>query len=309
MPKRPADPLGIDFRTLTLLVEVHRTRSFTRTAETFGINQSGVSYAIDKLRRVFKDVLFVREGASIIPTERCEEVVTFATELLADFETLQVSAGFVPATSTLKFTIACNFYERILLIPQIARAIRAQAPMLDLEITDAAGAGADKLLKSEADLLLGPFKRTDASFYSRSLYNDRYVCLLDPAHPAAEQDLSVEEYLALDHVHVTYGGRWKSNYLLEIEAQGRTIDFALQVPSPAGIERLVRGSDLVATIPMSLARVIGQDLAVRPCPFSAPLPIQMVWTARKHHSAAHKWLRDLVATEVRSSIAQILDEE
>lgn len=305
MTKPAADPLTVDFRALTLLVEVHRTRSFTRTAETFGLNQSGVSYAIDKLRRVFDDTLFVREGAAIVPTERCEEVVTFAKGLLEGLDSLQDGAGFVPATSTLTFTIACNFYERVLLIPQIVRAIRSQAPLMEVEIIDAAGTGADKLLKSEADLLLGPFKRNDASFYTRVLYEDRYVCLLDPAHPAADRELSVEDYLALDHIHITYGGRWKSNYLLEIEAQNRTLDVALRVPSPAGIEHLVRRSGLVATIPMSLARQIGEGLAIRPCPFSAPLPIQMIWTARKHQSAAHKWLRDLVAGACRSSIAEI----
>ncbi len=295
------DPLNIDLRAFKILQTVHKEGSFTRAAEELKLNQSGVSYAIDKLRKIFGDPLFVRENSVLQPTERCVEVLGFSRNVLDGFQCLQDNDSFDPARSNQKFIIACNFYERVLIIPQIVHALKSQAPYLSLEVIDAAGSGADKLLNSEADLLLGPFKRDDAAFYTRTLYTDKYVCLFDPAHPSASRELTVDEYLALNHIQITYGGRWKSNYLLEIERQGRKIDYALSVPSPAGIEQLVLGSDFVATVPGMLARQKDLGLKINQCPVPAPFSIQMIWTGQKHKSKVNKWVRDLIAGTVSAS--------
>jgi len=297
------DPLNIDLRAFKILQTVYNEGSFTRAAEELNLNQSGVSYAIDKLRKIFSDPLFVREKSRLQPTERCIEILGFSIQLLDGFQSLQDLGGFDPARSSQKFTIACNYYERVLIIPQIVHALKSRAPNLSLEIIDAAASGDDKLLSSDADLLLGPFKRDEAAFYTRTLYTDKYVCLFDPSHPAASRKLTVDEYLNLKHIRITYGGRWKSNYLREILSQGRKMDYAISVPSPAGIEQLVQGSDLVATVPGMLASRKDLGLKISPCPVPAPFSIQMIWTGQKHQSTVNKWVRDLIAEAVGASLS------
>lgn len=298
MPKRP-DPLAVDFRALEVLIRVYRLGSFTRAAEELEINQSVVSYTIDKLRGVFGDPLFVREARKLIATPRCEEVVGEAGELLSRFADLTVARDFDPKESRETVTIACNYYERALIIPQIIHAIRDEAPKLRVEIVDSSWLGHDKLLRMEADLLIGPFEQLGAAFYSRTLYDDSYACLMDPTHPAAGQPLTLARYLGLEHVYITYGGKWKSRYMQALEEAGHTLNIALRTPSPAGLEQVIQGTELVATIPERLSRQLGQGLFVAPCPISAPVTIQMVWTARSQASMMHKWLRDLIVRVTR----------
>ncbi|SFJ90790.1 LysR family transcriptional regulator [Celeribacter neptunius] len=293
------DPMATDFRALDVLLRVYRLGSFTRAAEDLEMNQSVVSYTIDKLRGVFDDPLFVREARRLIATPRCEEVVTEAAELLERFSQLTATQDFDPKQSTETVTIACNYYERELIIPHLIHAIRAEAPKLRIEIVDSSYLGHDKLLRMEADLLIGPFVQLGAAFYARALYDDHYVCMMDPAHPMAKAALSMEEYLPLDHVYITYGGKWKSRYMQELERQGHEISIAIRTPSPAGIQTLIAGSELVATVPERLSRKLGQGLHIARCPVPTPVQIQMVWTARTHRSQMHQWVRDLVVRATR----------
>ncbi|MFZ3582874.1 LysR family transcriptional regulator [Loktanella sp. DJP18] len=289
-----SDLLSLDLRTFHLLAAVARAESFTRAAEVLGVSQSVVSYNVDKLRQVFDDPLFVRIAGRTRPTDRCRAIIAFADTTIAEARRLRASGRFDPLTATDRVVIACNYYERMLIVPRVAAALTRAAPGMEVEIVDASGTGHEKLLNREADLLIGPFQRDDAAFYARTLTTDSYACLMDPDHPDADAALTLARYLSLDHILVTYGGRWRSNYLSELDRLGHALRPAIRIPSPAGIEELVRGSCLVATLPAALAAKVGLGLRVIPCPVAVTLPVQLVWTAEKHDSAMLKWVRDLI---------------
>ncbi len=291
---------NLDLWAFELLITVTRERSFTRAAEALDVSQSVVSYGVDKLRHAFDDPLFVRVAGQTLPTDRCDMVIAFAERFLGEFQDLRAAGRFDPATTTERLVVACNYYERMLIVPRIAAALTRHAPYMQIEIVDASGNGHEKLLNREADLLIGPFQREDAVFYTRTLTTDNYACLLDPAHPDAGGPLTLERYLALDHILVTYGGRWKSNYVTALEKMGHNLRACIRIPSPAGIEELVRGSQRVATLPAALARKVGQRLRIIPCPVDVTLPLQLVWTAEKQHSEMLKWVRALVAQTFQS---------
>lgn len=293
----------LHLRSFTLLAAVAREGSFSAAADRLGLNQSVVSYGIDKLRQVFDDPLFVRIAGQTQPTARCEELIVLADKFIEDFQLLRTKGRFDPATTTERLVIACNYYERMLFVPRAIAALSRAAPGLQIEIIEASGIGHEKLLNRDADLLIGPFQRQNAAFYTRTVATDRFAYMIDPAHPEAGKALTLERYLALDHILVTYGGRWQSGYLTELAQLGHGIDPAIKIPSPAGIEELVRGTRLVATLPFALARKIGQGLYTSPGPFAANLQIQLIWTAVNHHSEMLKWARETIAASIRSAEA------
>ena len=61
---------GIDFADLRVLRLVYEYRSFSIAAERLEMNQSAVSYGIDKLRKSFGDPLFVRQGGEALRADR-----------------------------------------------------------------------------------------------------------------------------------------------------------------------------------------------------------------------------------------------
>lgn len=290
---------SVDFADLRTLILVYEYRSFTKAAVSLAVNQSAVSYTIDKLRRHFGDPLFVRLGGGISPTDRCNEIVDVANELLDDFESIALPRSFAPATTVGKITIACNFFERQLIFPSVLRTLRKDAPGLVVEVISSTSEGDNQLKHSEASLLIGPLVPDETGFYCRKLLDDHYVCVMDKDNALASGDLSVDSYLACNHTLVTYGGSWKSRFLTDLENRGLALNNVLLVPSPAGLPDLIRGTDLVATVPFRIAALFGDNFSIVDSPFPSPFEIHLVWTERTHMSALHRWLRDLIFTEVR----------
>ena len=154
-------------------------------------------------------------------------------------------------------------------------------------------------------MLMGPLRPDENEFYCRKLLEEHYVCVMDPANPLAAAPLTIDGYATCKHTTVTYGGNWRSGYLVALERLGLSHDHAVKVPSPAGLEQMIVGTDLVATIPSRLAAVFGPSIHVAKCPCPAPFEIHLVWTMRTHHSAMHVWLRTLILEVVRTSFPRI----
>ena len=306
---KSVDPMGVDFRALNVLIRVYELRSFTRAAEELRVNQSAISYTIDKLRAVFNDPLFVRQARSLVPTKRCDDIVRQSQRLVLDFKQLTDPPEFDPTNTSQTFTIACNYYERVLLLPDLLRNLRAEAPSLRIDVIESAWVGHDTLMRNEADLLLGPFFRDDPFFYKRGLFVERSVCLLDPNHPFADEPMTLENYLRSEHVVVTYGGKWRARFIQIVEEMGHELNVVLKVPSQSGLELLVANSNLVATIPERLSWAVGKGLKILPCPIDAQVDIHMAWTAQMHRDPLNKWMREMILRTVAKQEAQRFNKQ
>ncbi|TIS10769.1 MAG: LysR family transcriptional regulator, partial [Mesorhizobium sp.] len=98
----------IDLSALQALVMVNDCRSFSEASERLGVNQSTISYSIKRLRKAFNDPMFVRQGNSILSTDKCRQLAQEARDVLERMQALSSLQGFDPATSTGSVTISCN---------------------------------------------------------------------------------------------------------------------------------------------------------------------------------------------------------
>ncbi|MEH2515802.1 DNA-binding transcriptional LysR family regulator [Bradyrhizobium sp. AZCC 1610] len=131
----------VDIGALRTLVLVYDLQSFSSAAERLNVNQSTISYTVERLRGAFQDPLFVRQGNGVTPTERCAALVHWARETIGEIEGLASPAEFDPAVARGAVTISCNHHERQTLIPQFSARLRAAAPHARLVLLDAAGHG------------------------------------------------------------------------------------------------------------------------------------------------------------------------
>lgn len=295
------DPLSVDFAALRILRLVYDYRSFSRAAESLGVGQSTISYGIEKLRKVFGDPLFVRQGADIVPTDRCAEIVASVAPMIDEFMALSLSKDFDPAQSTATVKLSCNYYERVTLLPGLMRKLRRSAPGVRVEILSSTVRGKDQLDRGESDMLIGPIKVMQGSYYRRRLMTDHYVCVMAPDNPLSKARLSVSDYTNAANIVVTYGGSWRSRFLQDIEHAGHRLNTVMEVPSPAHIPSLVHGTDLIATVPHRIAKAYGPDVKIVGTPFPAPFEIDLSWTARTHDSPLHSWVRSLLAQVAAAS--------
>lgn len=290
-----SDPFSVDFAALRCFRLVHAHGSFSEAAEALGVSQSSVSYTMARLRAAFGDPLFVRSGSGIAPTERCLEIVEQVGQMVDEFEGLAASPVFDPGSARLQIGISCNFYEQVTIIPRLVQMLRQQAPGIRLNTIPSQVQGREQLKRGESDMLIGPIALEDAGYYRRTLLNDHYVCVMAPEHPLGNAPLTMEDFQQAAHVSVNYGGTFRSPFLIDLERMGGRLNTVIEVPSPASLSVLLKGTDMIATIPLRVAEAFGETLRVVSCPVPSHLAIYLQWTPRTHASGAHAWLRDQIA--------------
>jgi DNA-binding transcriptional LysR family regulator len=297
----PIDP--VDIGTLRTLVLVYDLQSFSAAAKRLDVNQSTISYAIERLRGALGDPLFIRHGNGVAATERCAALVAWAREMIGEIEGLASPVEFDPAVAQGTVRISCNYHERQTLIPQFSTRLRAGAPHARLVLLDAAGHGNLHLKQNQCDIVLGPVAIVGESVFRRHMLTDHYVCVMDRAHPLARGRVTLAAYCKAEHVFITHSGEWQPLYLDVLEAKDIVLEPTVTLPNHDTLERIVSGTRLVATIPHHLARTMRSGLHVSSLPFRVPIRIDMYWSARTAKSGLHRWVRGLLSDVAKTCAA------
>ena len=198
----------IDLGSLSTFLTVYRLRSFSRAADRLNQNQSRVSYAVAKLRRAFRDPLFVKNAGGITPTDKCHDLAALARQVLDGAESLVQAEPFEPAGWDAEVTLSCNQYQRELILPPLIERLRKRAPRVRLRVITATNRGGAQLQDGDADLLICPTLGRGQGLYRRKLLDERYMCVVCADSSWAGRDPTLEEYSAARHAIVNYGDGW-----------------------------------------------------------------------------------------------------
>ena len=286
----PAHLLEIDGRMLRTFLAVLETGSVTAAADRLGVTQSAVSHALERLREVLGDPLFVKSGRGIAATTRAEALAAPVRQLLADLEPLGRPGRFDPEDTELVLTLAANDFQRDLLLPALQRRLAGRLKSLRMIVIPSRAPTAQMLRAGHCDLIITPRPPESSDLLQKRLFTDRYVCFFDPRQRDAPATL--EEYLAARHVTVAYedGRRLEFDELLEERGLRRAVGVA--VPNFSGIAAFLDGTQMLASVPSLMCRGPLGALASAPLPLDAPeLSMYLVWHRRRHEDPVHAWVR------------------
>src|ERR1700743_1428887 len=119
----------LDGGLLLVFREVLRHRRTTDAAKRLGITQSTVSHALDRLRDLFGDPLFVRRPHGLEPTRRALDLGPRVDALLDIVtQTLGRDTGFHPATRRRQFPFSAPEFIAGLLGPRLIARFGRAAP-------------------------------------------------------------------------------------------------------------------------------------------------------------------------------------
>lgn len=305
-PMSQFDHLDLDGHLLNLLLAVAEEGSVTRAAQRLAITQSAVSHALDKLRGIVGDPLFVRSGRGIVATARAEALARQARLLLEQMRGFTTEGGFDAARFDGQITVAANDLQRDLLLPGLLHALRAQAPGLTLRVIPSGVPTPELLRDGQCQLVLSPRPPAAADLLQKRLFEDRYAVFYDAALRPAPDGL--DDYLAAEHVTVVYEPRRTLDLDQWLAEQGVARRFVACVPGFAGVPAFVHGSAWLATAPSRLGQGLLRGLARVAPPLPCPtLPMYVIWHARHQTDALHQWLRrtlDVVAASL-SPVADV----
>src|SRR5689334_10634989 len=126
--------MNLDLNLLRVLDVLLEERSVTRTGARLGLTQSAVSHALNRLRYMLDDELFVRGPSGMQPTPRATEMGPQVHAALNQLHAALEPADFAPTTSDRRFTVMAGAYACAILVPPLVSRMAAEAPMAELVI-------------------------------------------------------------------------------------------------------------------------------------------------------------------------------
>jgi len=244
-----------------------------------------------------------------MPTEFSDRLAPLITSGLRELQAaLDSTATFDPALTKQEFTIAVDEYGSLLVIPRLLNRIRPIAPgisirTIHLGTTPHDTAGSDRAIYDyldigEIDMAIMSRRDHPPRFKEGFLYSEPAVCVVSESNTEVGKKLDLETYLSLGHVRA----------FLESDEHDTPVDHALQkightrnivvsLPHLAAALSTVAQSNLIATVPLRVAKSLGQIAKLRF--LEPPLELEtsfivLVWHRRWDESPSSKWLRQMI---------------
>ena len=293
---------NFDLNLLVVFKTLYEERNVTKASKKIGITQPAMSNALNRLRYLVKDELFIRGPKGMRPTPRANELASPIQTALNDLELSLSSINFDPKTTNKLYKISISDDVAPLILPNLINFLEKESPNSSLRIRSEQGSEAIKLLDSnDIDFAIGRFEMVSTRFESVDLYTEKYVCMMNSDHPLAEDEkLSIEQYLSSKHLRVAPAGtpvapidRSLSQLNLEREIFAR-IDLVTMAPL------ILKNSDLILTLPSKTAQRMAKNYN-----FSiAELPIgleqrqtKLLWHRELTNHPAYDWIKNQIRTE------------
>lgn len=294
---------NFDLNLLLVFDAMLRERSVMRAADALALSQPALSHALNRLRHLLKDHLFVRTPAGMMPTPRAEELALPVRKALNDLQLALEMETFSPATAERRFFIAVNNYAAVALAAPITATCQAQAPKVHLSLRPSGTLDlAEMLERGQIDLAISAHSEPAERFASQLLIRDQYVAVLRKGHPALRRKLTLKSFAELQHLSISSSGEDLSFVDRALAGHHFTRSIALEAPYLAAGALLVQ-SNLVAVLGRKLAQEFRRayPIELRELPFEAKhLQSIMMWHRRFDDQPAHRWLRDTIAATAES---------
>ena len=289
----------LDLNLLVVFNHLLVERRVSKVADNLGISQPAVSNSLAKLRKLFGDELFLRTPKGMEPTPFADQLAESVSYALAMIHSgVNQRTTFEPATAKRAFTIGMTDIGEIYFLPALIERLRTEAPGITLStVRNAAVNLRDELESGKVNVGIGLLPQLKAGFFQRRLFTQSYVCLMRRGHRLDKRKMSIAEFSAAEHLVVISAGtgHGKVDELLQRSGVERSV--RLTVPHYVSVGHILRGSDLIATVPERLANRLIEPFGLAKVPHPAKLPdvaINVFWHAKYHRSPDNRWLRGVV---------------
>ncbi len=296
---------GLDLNLLAALDVLLAEKNTTRAAERLNLSQPAVSGALARLREYFNDDLLVQAGRNLVLTPLAASLREPVSELLRQIETtISTKARFHPATSTRRFTIMGSDYAMTVLMMEVIKRVRHEAPGLSFVLRQTTNSWQEELRQGTLDFVLIPEMFTAEDHPKEALFDDDFTCVLWAENALVGHSISTEQYLELGHAMVAFDKNLSPSIeQLYLQQAGYNRRVEIIAPSFALLPLLVLGTNRIATMHRRHAKIVAQVLPLRllPLPIVLPRMIEMLqWPVHHSEEPGSLWLREILRDTARN---------
>ena len=292
---------GVKYAELNLIAifdMIMTEGSMTKAAHRLALTQSAVSNAVARMRLIWKDPLFIRDGRGIKPSAKAQTMWLEIQGPLAAIRASTAPAHFDPSTSVQKFRLAVSDYISNALWPMLRQYMETHAPGVSLYAVPYTSQSAHKQLsENEIDMAFGALSPMGAEIRLEHVFSEGWVCAMRHDHALARGSLALDDFLAAEHLLVSLSGNPVGAIDAALERIGARRRVAVTLNNFGGVPSLLLSSKLICVLPAGVIRThaLKSEIHTSAVPFDIPpFHCQMAWHARNDRDAGHRWMRALV---------------
>jgi DNA-binding transcriptional LysR family regulator len=289
---------SIDLNLLVVFDALMAERSVTKAGRRIGLTQPAVSNALNRLRHLVKDDLFLRGPKGMRPTPRALELAGPVGQALAQVEQALQPAAFEPLTATNTFRLAMADYAASLILPPLAHRLEREAPAVDIRVRVNDNISASGLLdRHEIDFAIGYHSDWPERFGGRVLFSETYVCVMRRGHPLARDRIGIEDFASARHLLVTLTGEATGFVDRLLRRHGLKRRIAMTANQFLVAPLIIQNSDMIMTLAVRTAERFAEvnNLHLVPVPLEPdPIDLTLLWHKELSRHPAHEWMRGML---------------
>jgi DNA-binding transcriptional LysR family regulator len=287
----------VDLNLFIVFEAIYAEGSVTRASLKLSLTQPAISHALGRLRVMFDDPLFVRQGHLMVSTPLARSIIEPVRQSLRGFEvTLNKLNRFEAASTGKEFTLALRDVLESTVLPPLMVALERDAPharvaAVQVDRRELEGELQAGTLDCAIDVLLplAPDIR-----HTRILA-DRTLVVARRGHPRLQDGITLEQYLAEEHILASSRRKGPGIEDFELSRLGMQRKIRLRCQHYFAACRVVSQTDLLLTMPERYARVANQqfDNQLLALPLEMPAwDVYLYWHANVEDDPANRWLRE-----------------
>ncbi|UUX70388.1 LysR family transcriptional regulator [Pseudomonas putida] len=293
----------LDLNLLLLLDELYREQNLSAAARRLGMSQPMASASLRRLREYFEDQLFLSTGRGMRPTPFTVSIAASVSGVLERIKhEILAKPAFQPRQSDRLFTISTSDIGALIFVPPILRRLGEDAPNTDLRCVSLPHQQLEQALEQgSVDLAVGYFPDLQGEqVKTQALFEHNFTCIVRRNHPSIGDTLSLEQFLAADHLVVNQEGRSQKIFeqrLRELKLQRRV---HLEVPHFMSVPQLIASTNMVATVPLSLGVwFASEQIKMLTPPIEVEkFELKLHWHRQMEDDPAVSWFRNAVFEEL-----------
>ncbi|HJV86325.1 MAG TPA: LysR family transcriptional regulator [Noviherbaspirillum sp.] len=294
----------VDLNLFTVFEAIYTEGSVTRASQKLNLTQPAISHALGRLRQMFDDPLFVRQGHKMVSTPLARNMIEPIRRSLRGLEvTLNGVHAFDPETTGKRFNIALRDVLEATILPPLMRRVRQAAPLVDIAASQVERRELETELATGAlDGAIDVLLPLSSDIMHTRIYQDSTVIVARKGHPAIDGSINIDTYLKQDHILASSRRRGPGIEDFELSRFGLERHIRLRCQHYYAACRVVSQTDMILTMPGRYARIANEQFGNQIIPFPLEVPafdVFLYWHASVDNDPANRWFREQVMLSIK----------
>ena len=287
---------NVDLNLLKTFMAIWEVRSLTQAGDVLHLSQPAVSHALRRLREVFNDPLFVRNGAVMVPTDAAARLHDPIDDALVIIRSaLQRHAVFDPSTSERSFRLAMSDMAELHVMPRLMAALSEQAPQVRVQTRQVSVEDLNVAMRSgDVEVAIGYLPGLGDDCLGELILEDGFVCLLRSGHALASAALTLDALSELSYVHAETNATGHGLAEKTLKAAGVHRNIAVRSPHFTVCPHVVAKTDLALVLPRTIAGAFNEfgAFVIKELPLAMPTILVKIYSHKRFQTdSGIAWLR------------------